>query len=200
MFLNISSDKVCIWTWTENIFLDRDWIENVLWSELVKIYKKYKDKEIVVLNWPWWFTNLRVWTLCVNLLNELENSKIKIYDISKIQLYQYLFKKNLIPQYWIIYIWQRKNIRIYDFSQDKYKTETIENININIKENYFLDQVSEDWYYWKLDKKLMLNILFQKDHIQIKYNSQKTELSLKELKLKALKQIKPNYMIDPKTS
>lgn len=196
MFLNISSDKVYIWTWKKNIFLNRDWIENILWSELVKIYKKNKIKEILVLNWPWWFTNLRVWTLCVNLLNELEKSKIKIYDISKIQLYKYLFKKKLIPQYWIIYIWQRKNIWIYDFSQNKHQTETIE--NINIKENYFLDQVSEDWYYLNCNPKLIINISFKKDHLEIKYKSQKIEVRLKDLKLKALKQIKPNYMIDPK--
>lgn len=196
MFINISSDKVYIWTWEKNIFLDRNGIENVLWSQLVKLYNKNKFKETLVLNWPWWFTNLRVSTLCINLLNNLQKNRIKIYDISKIELYSYLYSKNLISRYWIIYIWQRKNVRLYDFETQKYTTEIIEDIKLDT--DYFLDQVYEKWYYLHLNNKLAIKINYKKTWLEIRYKSKNIQIKLKDLKLKTLKQIKPNYMIDPK--
>jgi len=196
LFINISSDKVYIWTWEKNIFLDRNGIENVLWSQLVKLYNKNKFKETLVLNWPWWFTNLRVSTLCINLLNNLQKNRIKIYDISKIELYSYLYSKNLISRYWIIYIWQRKNVRLYDFETQKYTTEIIEDIKLDT--DYFLDQVYEKWYYLHLNNKLAIKINYKKTWLEIRYKSKNIQIKLKDLKLKTLKQIKPNYMIDPK--
>lgn len=196
MFINISSDKVYIWTWDKNIFLDRNGIENVLGSSLIKLYKKNKIKDILVLNWPWWFTNLRVSTLCLNLLNTLEKDSIKIYDISKINLYNHLYDKNLIPRYWIIYIWQRKNIRLYDFQKQKYTTQTIEDTDLD--SDYFLDQVYEKWYYWKLNDKLKIKINYKKIWLEITYKSKIFQIKIKDLNLKPLKQIQPNYMIDPK--
>ena len=196
LFINISSDKVYISTWTKNIFLDRNGIENILWPQLIQLNQKNKFKDILVLNWPWWFTNLRVSTLCINLLNALQKDKIKIYDISKIDLYTYLYKQNLIPRYWIIYIWQKKNIRLYDFAKQKYTTQTIQQISLD--EDYFLDQVYEKWYYTNLNSKFGLKIIYNKSWFEITFKSQKIQIKLKDLQLKPLKQIQPNYMIDPK--
>ncbi len=195
MFINISSDKVYIWTWDKNIFLNRNGIENILWSQLIKLYNKNKFKEIIVLNWPWWFTNLRVSTLCLNLLNTLQKDKINIYDISKIDLYNHLYIKNLIPRYWIIYIWQRKNIRLYDFQKQKYTSQTIEDTDLD--SDYFLDPVYEKWYYWKLNDKLGIKINYKKTLLKIKYKSKIFHIKIKDLNLKPIKQIQPNYMIDP---
>jgi len=195
MFINISSDKVYIWTWDKNIFLNRNGIENILWSQLIKLYNKNKFKEIIVLNWPWWFTNLRVSTLCLNLLNTLQKDKINIYDISEIDLYNHLYIKNLIPRYWIIYIWQRKNIRLYDFQKQKYTSQTIEDTDLD--SDYFLDPVYEKWYYWKLNDKLGIKINYKKTLLKIKYKSKIFHIKIKDLNLKPIKQIQPNYMIDP---
>lgn len=195
MFINISSDKVYIWTWDKNIFLNRNGIENILWSQLIKLYNKNKFKEIIVLNWPWWFTNLRVSTLCLNLLNTLQKDKINIYDISKIDLYNHLYIKNLIPRYWIIYIWQRKNIRLYDFQKQKYTSQTIEDTDLD--SDYFLDPVYEKWYYWKLNDKLGIKINYKKTLLKIKYKSKIFHIKIKDLNIKPIKQIQPNYMIDP---
>jgi uncharacterized protein (UPF0248 family) len=196
LFINISSDKVYIGTWDKNIFLERNGIENILWSQLVKLYEKVKFKEILVINWPWWFTNLRVSTLCINLLNTLQKEKIKIYDISKIDLYNYLYNKNLIPRHWIIYIWQKKNIRLYDFQKQKYTTEKIEDTIID--KDYFLDQVYEKWYYGKLNDNFGIKINYKDNKLEIKYKSKRTSINLQDLKLSTIRQIKPNYMIDPK--
>ncbi|MFZ2150861.1 MAG: hypothetical protein WAZ12_03935 [Candidatus Absconditicoccaceae bacterium] len=196
MFINISSDKVYIGTGDKNIFLDRNGIENVLGSSLIKLYKKNKIKDILVLNGPGGFTNLRVSTLCLNLLNTLEKDSIKIYDISKINLYNHLYDKNLIPRYGIIYIGQRKNIRLYDFQKQKYTTQTIEDTDLD--SDYFLDQVYEKGYYGKLNDKLKIKINYKKIGLEITYKSKIFQIKIKDLNLKPLKQIQPNYMIDPK--
>lgn len=196
LFINISSDKVYIGTGDKDIFMERNGIENVLWQQLIKLYEKYKFKEILVLNGPWWFTNLRVATLCLNLLNTLVKNKIKIYDISKIDLYTHLYNNNLIPRRWVIYIWQRKNLRLYDFKNKEYSTETIENIKLDWE--YFLDDVCEKLYYGDLNNKCLIKIRHAQDGLELKYKSKKIQIKLKDLKLTPLKQIQPNYMIDPK--
>jgi len=63
---------------------------------------------------------LRVGAICLNLLNALVGNQISFYSFSKIDLFkfEYLEQKNL-PQYGIIYIGQRRNIRLRDFDEDK---------------------------------------------------------------------------------
>lgn len=197
MFINISSDKVQIFDWKKDIFLDRNGIENIFWKTLVKINKKSPIKEIFLLNWPWWFTNLRVWTLCINLLNTLENQKIKIYDLDKFTLFKYLFSKWIIPNQWIVYIWQKKNIWIYDLNKNIYQKQELNNFNLDWK--YFLDQVLDDDYYQWLDIKNMIYVSWNKDWIKVKYKSKEILISPKNLKIKAKKQVQANYFIQATT-
>lgn len=141
LFLNISTDLVIIEINKETIKLDRQEIENIMWPTLVRLYKKHNFKNVLLLNWPWGFTNLRVWTLAINLLNTLENWNVDIFSISKIDFFNYFVKKWLLPNKWIIYIWQKKNVWLYDFKKGNY--DTIKKDEINYKDELFFDLVYE---------------------------------------------------------
>ncbi|MCF7834982.1 hypothetical protein K9M48_02910 [Candidatus Gracilibacteria bacterium] len=197
MFINISSDKVQIFDGKKDIFLDRNGIENIFGKTLVKINKKSPIKEIFLLNGPGGFTNLRVGTLCINLLNTLENQKIKIYDLDKFTLFKYLFSKGIIPNQGIVYIGQKKNIWIYDLNKNIYQKQELNNFNLDGK--YFLDQVLDDDYYQGLDIKNMIYVSGNKDGIKVKYKSKEILISPKNLKIKAKKQVQANYFIQATT-
>jgi len=191
LFLNISSDQVNIEIQDEKLKLDRDKIENKIWPTLVKLYRKYSFDKIFLLNGPGWFTNLRVWTLAVNLLNTLEGWNIDIYSISKIDFFKYFINQNILPNKWIIYIWQRKNVRLYNFEKQKY--ETIKVDNINKKEYIFFDLVYEKNYF---DTET-IDIFSKNNNIILKYKWKEFEVSLENLDIKAKKTVEANYFIQP---
>ena len=191
LFLNISTDLVNIEIEKEKIKLERNEIENTIWPTLVKLYNKYKFKEVFLLNGPWGFTNLRVWSLAINLLNTLEKWSIDIYSISKIDFFSYYVNKNILPKKWIIYIWQKQNVRLYDFNTSEYIT--IKKNEIDYNENLFFDLVYERNYF---DKETL--DIYTKDHdLVLRYNEEEFIIDIKELNLKAEKIIKAQYFIQP---
>lgn len=191
IFLNISADLMIIQIAWETITLERNDIEDTIWPVLVDLYNKYKFTDVFLLNWPGWFTNLRVWTLALNLLNSLQNWAFNIYSISKIDFFKYFVNKNILPNKWIIYIWQKKNVRLYDFT--KWNYETIKKDEINYTEDLFFDLVYEDWYF----EKSTIKIDYHNDKIILTYSWNDFETTIQDLDLKAEKIVQAQYFIKP---
>ena len=191
LFLNVSTDNMTIEIENEKILLARNNIEETIWETLVKLYRKYHFKKVFILNWPWWFTNLRVGTLSLNLLNSLENWTFEIYSISKVDFYKHFVNQGILPNKWIIYIGQRKNVRLYDF--DKWNYETIKKDDINYNDNLFFDLVYEEWYF---DKKTV-DINIKWETIVMNYNDNLYETNIQELALHAEKIVDAKYFIKP---
>jgi hypothetical protein len=199
LLLNISTDNIYIQINDEIINLDRHEIENIIWPTLIKLYKKYNFTKVLLINWPWWFTNLRVWTLAINLLNSLENWDIDIHSITKIDLFKHFVDQKLLPNKWIIYIWQKKNIWLYNFIKWEYDTITKPDIDYN--SNIFLDLVYNKEYFdiqWdtKLDSK-KINIYLENNQLILDYNKTKLATNIEKLKIKAEKTTDPKYFIKP---
>ena len=193
LFLNISSDKVQISDWKKEKYLDRSGIENTLGPTLVQRYRKAPFDQVLVLNWPWGFTNLRVGTLVINLLNKLVKAKVEVYSVSKPDLYKYLFKKWILPRFGAIYLGQRLNVWLYDFQKSKYQTIKLE----EIKNKPFLDFVKEKYRpKWAGE---MIKFQMTNKWLNIKYKNKNHLVLIKELKLKPQNQIKPEYFIHPIT-
>lgn len=192
LFLNISADKVYLSNGEKEYLLDRNGIEEILWKVLVEEIKNHT--EILVLNWPGWFTNLRVGCLCINLLNALHDYKIKLYDISKLELYNRCRKDILLPTKGIIYIWQQKNIWLYDFENNSY--ETITKDQIPDEQEYFLDQVYDQEYFSNTTNN-KIEIHFTGTELEISYNKKTINYILSDLHLEEKKQLTPDYMVQP---
>lgn len=192
LFLNISTDEVIINISDQEIFLKRNDVEKKLWPTLVDLQKRYWFHDIFLINWPWGFTNLRVGTLCINLLSSLLDYSFQIYNISKIDLFKYLYGQNFLPRDWIIYIWQKKNIRHYDFKEDAYQQITRD--DIPKKKELFFDQV-EELDYFPAEKQII--ILWKEDKLIIKYQKAEKQITLGDLKLHSTSSVQANYFIQP---
>lgn len=191
LFLNISTDNMTIEIEDKKLLLARNNIEETIWETLVNLYRKYHFQKVFILNWPWWFTNLRVGTLSLNLLNSLENWAFDIYSISKVDFFNHFVKQWILPNKWIIYIGQRKNVRLYDF--DKWNYETIKKDEINYNDNLFFDLVYEEWYFDK--KTIDINIQWEK--IIMNYNDNVYETNTEGLWLQPEKIVDAKYFIKP---
>lgn len=206
IFINISSDSVLTDTWDRyRISIPRDHVERLLWWELVNLHREKWFDNIIVLNWPGGFTNLRVGTLCLNILNTLLENQLTFYDISKIDLYKKAHEKKFLPKYWVIYIWQKRNIRLRDFEGNKkiwqYSFNELEDLaEMKNVDNVFIEDVEDKEYYpeW-MNKYFKYHTLL--NWIDIYLIDDKTAdwkwISIDELDLKPLKSIAPNYMMDP---
>ncbi len=191
LFLNISTDNMVLEIEWEKVLLNRNDIENTLGQKLVQIYRQYHFDKVFILNWPWWFTNLRVWTLAVNLLNSLENGKIDAYSITKIDFFKYFVDQWILPNKGIIYIWQRKNVWLYDFT--KWDYETIKKDEIDYNDELFFDLVHEEEYF----EAETIDINCEDENIVLKYKWQEYKTNIGELWLKAEKLVDAKYFIKP---
>ena len=206
IFMNISIDSVLTDTGDKyRINIPRDHVERLLWGELIKLYREIWFDNVVVLNWPWWFTNLRVGTLCLNILNTLLNNHLNFYDISKIDLFKNAYEKWFLPKFWVIYIGQKRNVRLRDFEKNKkiwqYSFNELKDLEeMKDIKNVFIEDIEDQGYYpnwmdWYLKYHLLLKWI---DVFLIDYECKiKNPISLDELDLKPLKSIAPNYMMEP---
>ena len=205
IFMNISIDSVLIDTWDKyRINIPRDNVEKLLWEELVKLHREIWFENVIVLNWPGGFTNLRVGTLCLNVFNTLLDNQLSFYDISKIDLYKKAYKKWILPKYWVIYIGQKRNIWLRDFEKNEkiwqYSFNELKDLEeIKSIENVFIEDIEDEKYYpeW-MDEYVKYHIVYDWDIVLIDWkNYNKNQISIEEFYLKSLKSIAPNYMMEP---
>ena len=205
IFMNISIDSVLIDTWDKyRINIPRDNVEKLLWEELVKLHREIWFENVIVLNWPGGFTNLRVWTLCLNILNTLLENQLSFYDISKIDLYKKTYEKWILPKYWVIYIWQKRNIWLRDFGKNEkiwqYSFNELRDLDeIKELENVFVEDIEEQEYYpeW-MNEYVKYHIVYDWNIVLIDWkNHNKNQISIEEFNLESLKSIAPNYMMEP---
>ena len=206
IFMNISIDSVITYTWDKYwIIIPRDHVEGLLWKELINLYRERWFDNVIVLNWPGGFTNLRVGTLCLNILNTLLENQLNFYDISKIGLYKKAYEKWFLPKYWVIYIWQKRNIRLRDFEKNEkiwqYSFNELKDLDeMKNVENGFIEDVEDKEYYpeW-MDEYLKYHTLLNWTDIYLiddKVADWKW-ISVDEFNLNPLKSIAPNYMMEP---
>ena len=201
LFMNISSDQVIISDGEMNILLERNDIEATLGPKLVQLIHKWNYTKIIVLNWPGWFTNLRVGTLCMNILNSVMNNQLSFYSISKVDLYKKAFENGILPETWIIYIWQKRNIWLWNCKKWEkiwqYSFDELKDLNL-IDFPIFLDEVVDENYYpdW-LNEYMNVKISFDWNNLTIDNNNKIITFSIGELGLESLKSVAPNYMMDP---
>ncbi len=194
MLINISTDQVIIeYNWKKEFFQIND-LEYTLSERLIELYKELNFEDVFLINGPWWFTNLRIWTLCLNTLNSLNNNKVEITNISKIDLFSHLVEKNILPSTWIIYIWQKTNVWEYDFKTQAYNT--IKKDEIKHQDNIFLDFVINQEYFSDYNKKVSISYK-EKWILQISYLDKTTQIDISEINNNKQTFVTANYFIQP---
>ena len=205
IFMNISIDSVLIDTWDKyRINIPRNNVEKLLWEELVKLHREIWFENVIVLNWPGGFTNLRVGTLCLNVLNTLLKNQLSFYDISKIDLYKKAYEKWILPKYWVIYIGQKRNIWLRDFEKNEkiwqYSFNELKDLEeMKDVKSVFVEDIEEQWYYpeW-MNEYIKYHIVYDWNIVLIDWKDHgKNQISVDEFNTESLKSIAPNYMMEP---
>ena len=196
LFINISSDQVHLCDDQSEHFLPRNGIENVLWATLLEYTQAYPVETILLLNGPGGFTNLRVGTLVLNMLNTLlehdTGTFIPIASLTKLALYTYAYKQWRLPRYGIIYIGQKRNVWKYDFQEQTYQQILLD--EINYADDIFLDRVY-DTYRSTTDA--MISFSMKNNMVYLQYKDESYPIELNKLNLTPTMTIKPEYLIDP---
>lgn len=195
-FVNFSSNYVQIlWNDFKYEFENRNF-EQILPNILSQIYEKNFYDKIFVLNWPWSFTTLRIWSVALNMLNLFKDYKIQYYSTNKINFYKQIRKQLNLPRYWLIFIWQKLNYRLYDFDADSFITQDI--TQLSLVEEFFVDWLSA-WLLWEFDNKKVF-ISIQSDKLLVTYWSNKILIWIEELGIQPVFNLVPDYMISPNIS
>ncbi len=130
MFINISSDRIFFVHEDKRIELPFGDLEKnlpaflywdfsrALWIKSTSAQPSPSDHiEIVVLHWPWSFTNIRIGTLALNTYTMLHSYQLEFLNINKLQRYRALYIQKKIPQICVMFIGQKKNYRIVDLEK-----------------------------------------------------------------------------------
>lgn len=195
----MSSDRIKILGTKDDVVLERENIESSLWPVLIRLYKELNFKEVFVLNGPGSFTHLRIGALCLNILNSLAAGAIKVYEISKPDLFQYLYDRWILKQNkMFMYIWQKKNVWEYNFTTKKYEIVSFESLDKTMLNDYVLDDVTKEYRSLNL-RNNDLNIIsidMKENMLHISQKDGKTTLPLADLWIKPIVEVQPNYFIE----
>ncbi len=190
--MNISSDKVLLDDGNRHELLERNSIEDTLWPTLLDRYAASPFDEIFLINGPGWFTNLRIGTLMLNLFNATHHKKIQIYSIDKLTLFAYVVKNGLLPPHWVIYLGQKQNIWLADFTN---ATPTTKDLKLHeLPTDVFLDEVFAEY---RPDTKNMLKIRNQDGKIVAHYQDKSCEIRVSDLSISPVEEVEAKYMIEP---
>ena len=197
--IDISADQIAIYTPEERIFLERNGVDTTIWPTLVQLDQQSDFSEILLINGPGGFTNLRVGTLAINLLKMLKKSPLQLYSISKIELYQKFFTAEYLPRYGIIYIGQKANLWLRDFLDNqliqKIKKSELDEYLTQYSEIFF-DQVFDPEYFAEYQQ-LQISYHFDEQALHLSFQGKESQLAWEELAVSPLEQVEANYMIDP---
>ncbi len=196
LFINISSDYVHLLDDQDEHVLPRNGIEDTFGPMLLEYTKTHPVETLLLLNGPGGFTNLRVWTLAINMLNSLlehdTGTFIPIASITKMDFYAYAHQQGRLPRYGIIYIGQKHNVWLCDFQEHTHKQITLEEVNYS--DDLFLDWVHDP--YWP-NTEHMISFSMNNNTLYLQYNNDSHALQLPNLRIPLTMTVQPEYMIQP---
>lgn len=196
LFINISSDQIHLLDDQEESFLERNGIENMLWPTLLEYTQTHPVETIFLLNGPGGFTNLRVGTLILNMMNALleqdTGTFIPIASITKMDLYGYAYMQWWLPRYGIIYIGQKHNVWLCDFQEHTHKQISLEEIEYS--DDTFLDRVHDP--YWPTTE-YMIHFSMHNNTLYLHYKNTSHDIKLWNLRIPLTMTVEPQYLIEP---
>lgn len=119
LIINISLDHVTVYCPDRQYVVPYKDLERTLPKKLKEIFLQYTPKACIVLNWPWGFTALRIWSLSIQML--CDHYSIDCYSVSKIAFYKHYYTQGILPRFYRSYIWQKNNFWLYDFETEEYE-------------------------------------------------------------------------------
>ena len=128
----------------------------------------------------------------LNLFNATHSKKVQIYSIDKLTLFAYLVQKDLLPPHGAIYLGQKQNIWLADFTK---KLPTTKDLKLHeLPTDVFLDEVFDPY---RPDAKQMIHIVNQDGKIVAHYQDKSCEIQVSDLDISPVEAVEAKYMIEP---
>ena len=196
MLINISSNQLWFSTnWQSRRTYGQ--VQQEFPQLLIKTYQTFKPQQILVINGPWSFTNLRLGALTINLLKRL-NPQLQIYQLSKIDFLSQLKKRLNLPDKGAIFIGQRKKARLWDFKNNTQDWLEYEQIPF-LSQPLFFDQTFE--FNPLIPPSQMINFqYFDKGKVFGDFEGSYFETDIQDFDWQLVDFLTPNYMLQPNIS
>jgi hypothetical protein len=192
MFLHINLDTIRRRHHGAYHELPRENSEYTLGPTLIKLHQEHPFHNIYVLNGPGSFTNLRLGCLIVNTLKDILPETINIFTITKLDFRHTCHLHQAVPQYGVLYIWQRKNAWLYDTATLTYEKKTLAELTQQS------DIYREDVTLRESPQKVM--IAFSETMCDITFNWKTTSIAFADFPWTETTTISPHYLIQPNIS
>lgn len=195
--INISLDQIAIWHNSKLIRLERNGVDVEIGKALVVLDRECPFQEVLVINGPGGFTNLRVGTLALNLLKTLKGDQISFFSLSKPELFEMAYKKWLLPAMLMMYIGQKSNVRVWDLSRGELVSMVKKTEIRDLRAEYgqiAVDMVYEEGYFEQGD---LLSYVFDEEGVILSWNWAELRIPYDELMIHPVDKLEANYMIDP---
>lgn len=202
LFIHAGTDYVGVGYpgWYERI--PRNGVEYAFPARLIEITKNHDISSIYLIQWPGWFTNIRVVCLALTMLQSLHNHRYSIFSATKIDIYTQLHEKKFLPTDGYVYIGQRKNRRSIDLNQKKHTITSIL-IGKEKKSDFFYDyihdresiEIDERWRDFM--QSYMIEYVWKDSCMYILYKGQLIDLLQQYNRWDVVSALVPRYGIDP---
>jgi len=172
-------------------YFSRNTLDQTLAPFLIDQLKNKGIAHIYIINWPGWFTNLRVWSLVCNLLKQYLPI-VQLYSISKLHIYTWAVQQGYLPSQWLLYIGQQKTVRHYDFITETYATIPKDN---TLSVGCFVDGI-QSYFPKDYDKQ---QAIFTTDQwiLQIQYQWSNYDCNPLLSQLEPVQIVIPDYYVQP---
>jgi len=202
--IHYSTDVVFLWSWWKEIRIPYSDLERTLPQQCVAWIKEHEITTLIAVNWPWWFTALRIWSLTLETVKQFYDWNLEIYELSKIELYAMAIEKWLLPPCGLIWIGQRKKAWL-TCREWKNVSSTLVSSDILIDEinwkDYFIDYIENHLLKDVLEPSMMVSFSSESTWISLHYKWKEINLSYEELMISwPVEEVVPLYMIEPTLS
>ena len=200
ILVHCSSDQIYIQSSLGREVIIFDDVERVFPVRIVDIVQHTQDTQIAVINGPGSFTQLRVVCVTLNILRTLR-PYLMFVDIPKIAYYKKLHMWSSLPDLGVVFMWQRKKMRLIDFAQDVdvdsfvfVDADTV--VDMLWHRAYFLDHISQHPVSEELDRSYMLgDFTLESGILSIIYQWEQMWVDVSEFDI--VESLVPRYMMDP---
>lgn len=193
IFVHLSGDIVRVYEQWHCISIQRHEVDSLLTTVLLDIYARAPFSDILVLNGPWWFTNLRVWVLVLHLLRHFVASEVQFHTVTKYDLYTFLVAEGMLPPKGIVYIGQTKNVRLCDFIAGIHALVSIDSLSIDA--DMFIDDLSDAYFAPFNNQKV--SFALDSDKLVVSYRWSNYSFWPTMLPVLSTDVLEPAYMIEP---
>lgn len=199
LIIHCSTDQVFCWYWENETIIEYIDLERTLPWVLFWLIEEYSPSSLVVINWPWWFTALRIGTLCVKI--SADHYSLPVYSWNKIDLYTHFITQWVLPSLWYIGIGQKKNVWCSDFIKHTNTITHIDGLSQPVWE-YFIDMMKEHLVIDRLERKNVVSLFWKDVWLACSYGKKSWLLTREILENNDYKtnHIAAEYMIDPTLS